>query len=101
MELAKRLEPPDPLRLVRERIMMGLRLEAGLEIGALLSDLDALLPGSTHRLRTRAERSVDLGHLTMTDQRWTLTDAGFLFCDGIAAQLMAEAESPHPAHSSP
>ena len=82
------LEAPDPARLIRERIMMGLRLQAGLDIRPILRDLEAVAPGSCAKL-VRAARSVaSLGHITLGDARWTLTDAGFLFCDGIAAQLM-------------
>ncbi len=82
------LESPDPLRLVRERIMMGLRLAAGLEIAPLLRDVESLHPAAAARLRTIARKLVDQGHLTVTESRWTLSDAGFLFCDGIAAQFM-------------
>jgi oxygen-independent coproporphyrinogen-3 oxidase len=82
------LEPPDQLRLIRERLMMGLRLHAGLDIQPLLRDLSTLNPSSSVRLLRLAQSVSALGHLTLTDHRWTLTDAGFLFCDGIAAQLM-------------
>ena len=88
------LEPPDPSRLLRERIMMGLRLEHGLEIQPILRDLEQVDPKSRVKLE-RAARSVEsLGHITLGETRWTLTDAGFLFCDGIAAQLMGTIARP-------
>ncbi len=90
------LEWPDPARLIRERIMMGLRLHAGLEIQPILNDLNALSPRAADRLHRVAQSVASLGHITLDEQRWTLTDAGFLFCDGIAAQLMgAIPESSH------
>jgi oxygen-independent coproporphyrinogen-3 oxidase len=83
------LEGPDPLRLVRERIMMGLRLQAGLDISPLWEDLLAASPRGAERLRRGAGKFADRGHMRMDPHRWTLTDDGFLMCDGIAAELMA------------
>lgn len=82
------LEPPDAARLLRERIMMGLRLQAGLEIQPILRDLDAASPASRVKLERAARSAASLGHIDLSEDRWTLTDAGFLFCDGIAAQFM-------------
>ncbi len=82
------VESPDALRLVREKLMMGLRLGAGLEIAPILRDLDALSPRSSERLRRIAAAKHSRGHITMTDHRWTLTDPGFLLCDAIAAEMM-------------
>lgn len=81
-------ESPDPLRLIRERIMMGLRLQAGLDIQPLLADLEALSPRSADTLRRAAARYAARAWLTIDDRRWTLTDDGFLHCDGVAADLM-------------
>lgn len=82
------LETPDPLRLARERVMMGLRLSEGLSAGALLADLDAVSPNAATALLAAAERVRDHGHLVLSAERWTLTDAGFLLADGIAGELM-------------
>jgi len=87
-------EPPDPARLIRERIMMGLRLQQGLAIAPILTDLSALDPAAPHRLTRAAHKHADRGHLTLTDARWTLTDDGFLHCDGIAADLMQAVRKP-------
>jgi oxygen-independent coproporphyrinogen-3 oxidase len=85
---ATEVEPPDPLRLIRERIMMGLRLEAGLEIAPILAGLQSLSPVSAARLDRTARAQSELGNLTLSPTRWTLTDDGFLHADGIAAALM-------------
>lgn len=82
------IESPDPLRLVRERIMMGLRLREGLDRGSVLADLEALSSASSERLRKAIAKQVDIGYLLVADQRWTLTDRGMMFCDGIAGELM-------------
>lgn len=83
------VEPPDPLRFIRERLMMGLRLQRGIEVKELMAGLELLSPSSGKRLRTIAERARDRGHLDITPTRWTLTDAGFLLCDAIAAEMIA------------
>lgn len=82
------LELPDGLRLVRERVMMGLRLSEGLPTRELLSDLNTLAPTKVAKLTRCAERVRDRGHMTIADDRWTLSDPGFLYCDSIASELM-------------
>jgi oxygen-independent coproporphyrinogen-3 oxidase len=82
-------EAPDPLRLVRERLMMGLRLERGMDGEGLLADLERLSPGGAAGLRRAVERVVDRGHMVVEQGgRWRLTDEGFLFTDSVAADLM-------------
>lgn len=83
------VESPDALRFIRERVMMGLRLQHGLEIAELLNDLEVMSPPSRKRVQVVAERARDRGHLEMTPARWALTDAGFLLCDAIAAEMIA------------
>jgi oxygen-independent coproporphyrinogen-3 oxidase len=84
-------ETPDPLRLVRERIMMGLRVSCGLDAGTLLKDVRRVSPAGEPALRAAAERVRDRGQMIITGEhrRWTLTDAGLMLADGIAAELMA------------
>lgn len=83
-------EAPDPLRLIRERLMTGLRLARGIDAARLLDDVRALAPRSVERLRARAEQVRARGHLAIDGDHagWTLTEPGFLFADGIAAELM-------------
>lgn len=96
-------EPPDPARALRERIMTGLRLAEGLDAETILADAAALgapevQPDSPRRHKSHGEepgalgavvaRSRGRGLLTTDSGRWRLTDAGFLFADGIAADLM-------------
>lgn len=83
------VEPPDPARLVRERIMMGLRLDRGMDIARLLQDAELGVPGSADKLSRRAGRLAEQGLLFDSDGRWRLTERGLLMCDGAAAQLMA------------
>jgi oxygen-independent coproporphyrinogen-3 oxidase len=82
------VERPDPLRLARERIMMGVRLGAGLETSGLMVELRAFSPASAAALERAAGRQAGRGSMTIDGTRWTLTDAGMLVCDGVAADLM-------------
>lgn len=85
------LERPDPARLVRERIMMGLRLSRGLDARSLLADVEVLDVGSVPRLHEAAKRAGERGWLVMAEGRWTLTEAGMLVCDHVAGELMRAA----------
>lgn len=82
------IERPDPARLVRERIMMGLRLARGMDSIVLLADAAAIAPGSEARLARVAGEMADQGYLDVRDGRWITTDAGFLVCDWMAGELM-------------
>lgn len=82
------VEAPDPARLVRERIMMGLRLARGLEYGPLVADAEAAAPGSEERLLRMAGRMAEKGYLEVRGGWWVTTDAGFLMCDWMAGEMM-------------
>ncbi len=87
------VEPPDPVRLVRERLMMGLRLEEGIDAAGLLADLRSVGEGGEARAESllRAARRVeDRGQLVCeaATGRWRLTDAGMMLGDAIAGELM-------------
>ncbi|MBL8745062.1 MAG: radical SAM family heme chaperone HemW [Phycisphaerae bacterium] len=81
------LETPDEGRALRERIMLGLRLSEGLESAPLLSR--AAMHGADTRLLRVAQKYADTGAMTMSGERWALTDEGFLIADSIAAELMS------------
>jgi oxygen-independent coproporphyrinogen-3 oxidase len=83
-------EGPEPLRLIRERLMMGLRIAAGVDAASLRADLRALSPACEPALVAAAGRWRDAGRLRVEGDhaRWVLTDAGFLLADAIAADLM-------------
>ena len=82
------VEAPDPLRLVRERIMMGIRLSAGLDAAGILDDVHGLAPAAVATLRRAVDRMIDQGWVLEREDRWTLTDAGFLMGDHVASELM-------------
>lgn len=84
------VEAPDAARLVRERLMTGLRLAEGLDADRLCTDADAAVPGAGARLRAVADRLRRAGHLHGHARRWTLTDDGFLLADALAAEMMAQ-----------
>lgn len=73
------LEPPDPVRARAERVMTGLRLREGIEASIVRTCPEG---GSA------IVREIGAGWLVERDGRLTLTDAGFLFADGVASRLM-------------
>lgn len=86
------LESPDPARLIRERIMMGLRLREGLDAELLLDDVAAVAPTSLETLLRVAARHREAGYLLEDEatgaRRWRLTPEGMMLCDGLAGELM-------------
>lgn len=81
-------EPPDPSRLVREKIMTGLRLHEGLDAHAIRRDAHSLSPAATSAIERIVSKRVLSGDLLSANARWTLTDDGMLFADAIAGELM-------------
>jgi len=81
-------ETPDPRRNLAERIMTGIRVREGLDAQAVASEAEAIDPASPGRLRAQADRHRELGWLEPDADRWRLTDAGFLFADRVAGDLM-------------
>jgi oxygen-independent coproporphyrinogen-3 oxidase len=80
------LEEPHPRRALMDRMMTGVRLREGLDARRTLADADAL--GRAEPLIEAAERAREAGWLVITAERWSLTDAGFLFADRVAADLI-------------
>lgn len=87
------VERPEPARLVREMIMMGLRLREGLEEARVLALAEASAPGSAARLTRTRDRLRSRGLFVDDPARWRLTDDGMLLCDGVAAELMGVVRS--------
>ena len=84
-------EPPLAATAIVERIMTGLRLTEGIDQGETLARVGALGDegaAAIHGLRQLAAQYAQKGLMRGGD-RWSLTDAGFLFADGIAAEFMA------------
>ncbi|MDX2114884.1 MAG: radical SAM family heme chaperone HemW [Planctomycetota bacterium] len=80
-------ETPDASRALAERIMTGLRLREGLPEAEILGRAAAL--GAENPLRRAAELQARRGLLLVAGGRWTLTEDGLLFADGIASDLMS------------
>jgi oxygen-independent coproporphyrinogen-3 oxidase len=80
------LEEPDPRRSLCDRLMTGVRLREGVDPESVLRDAEAL--GATTDLLRAAERCEREGWLRITESRWSLNDAGFLFADRVAAELI-------------
>ncbi len=76
------LEEPDPTRALAERIMLGLRLEEGLDANQLRAE-------GGEALADAINREIAVGRLRETDGRLTLTEHAWLHADGIAAELMS------------
>ncbi|TVQ31422.1 MAG: coproporphyrinogen III oxidase family protein [Phycisphaeraceae bacterium] len=80
-------EPPDARRALAERLMMGVRIAEGLCEREMQERAEPL--GAAEALQRAAAGQAELGRLSLADARWRLTDAGWLFADGVASELMA------------
>ena len=85
------LEAPDRPRALRERVMTGLRIAEGLELGELMADADAI--GRAAALQRAMDGFERVGLLSVGGGRLTLTARGFLMADGVAGALMASLEA--------
>ena len=82
------VERPDAARLVRERIMTGLRIAEGLDGAAVMGDAEVAAPGAGAKVEAGVKRFEEEGLMAAKEGRWVLTDAGFLLADYVAAELM-------------
>jgi oxygen-independent coproporphyrinogen-3 oxidase len=82
---ATKTEPLDALALLRERIMLGLRLATGFDLSAAGDDL-AIDPWTPERAR-EVERLVDRGRLVRVGHRLSVPRAAWLWTDDTAARL--------------
>lgn len=89
-------EPPEPRRNLAEWIMTGVRLSEGLDRAALRARAEAIEPAAVDRLDRALAGHDSHGWISDDADRLRLTDAGFLFADRVAADLMACLD---PAHS--
>ncbi|TVQ60117.1 MAG: radical SAM family heme chaperone HemW [Phycisphaerales bacterium] len=81
-------ETPDDRRAIIERVMTGLRLREGLDEASLLEAAATI--GDASELRATIARARASGLLyDDIDGHLTLTDRGYLFADGVAADLMS------------
>lgn len=81
-------EPPDAPRLVRERIMMGIRLSEGLDADALVRQAAAVSAAWGGSLASAIESSVAGGLAERIGEHVRLTDRGVLLADRIASEWM-------------
>jgi oxygen-independent coproporphyrinogen-3 oxidase len=81
-------EPLDALTLLRERIMLGLRMREGIDLDAAASDLGIEGGGWTEE-RSRAAAALELrGRISRHGTRVAIPQAAWLWADDTAARLM-------------
>lgn len=80
------LEEPDPRRSLMDRIMTGVRLREGVDSSLALANAHAL--NAAEDLAAAAQFCRKEGWLVIREGRWSLSDAGFLFADRVAAELI-------------
>lgn len=81
------LEPPDPKRALMDQLMTGIRLTEGVEASRMLSEADTF--GKASALQKIADECQSNGWLDSSHQdRWALSDAGFLFADRVAGDFI-------------
>ena len=78
-------EALDPETRLRERIMLGLRLAEGLDLGAAADELG--VAAWTRERRRAAERLARKGQLVLEGERIRVPAEAWLFADGVAAAL--------------
>ena len=89
------VESPDARRSLCERLMMGIRITEGVGASDMLAHAHAIDTSTAARLAARvaelrASGLIAPGQPAATaNDRWRLTDAGFLMTDHVAAELMA------------
>lgn len=82
-------ESPDPVRLLRERLMTGLRLTQGLHKPSIIDHLLRVAPQSLAALEQTLEHNIADGLMQMTsDDRITLAPRGWLVADHLARTMM-------------
>jgi oxygen-independent coproporphyrinogen III oxidase len=82
-------EPPDPARLLRERLMTGLRLTQGLHWQDILHHANVAAPQSIPKLEETLRHNTADGLMQTTQEnRITLTDKGWLLADHLARTMM-------------
>jgi oxygen-independent coproporphyrinogen-3 oxidase len=79
------VEELDPTALLRERIMLGLRMAVGVDLGRARAEL-GIEPWTEERLRT-TERLVERGRLVREGDLLRIPRAAWLFTDDTAARL--------------
>lgn len=83
------VERPDPRKALRERLMMGLRLEEGLEEAALYAEARAA--GCEEGVRGAVARERETGLIEEEgDGRVRVTGKWMLMADGVARRVMGE-----------
>ncbi len=80
------LEPPDPKRLLAERLMTGVRLREGIDLDQLLETADE---STATAVRRAAADQLARGHLQRSDNRLRPTDSGFLVADALAREFLS------------
>ena len=81
-------EPRHAARALMERRMTGLRRAEGIDAERGMRDASASHADLPSVLRSAAESLAATGRMELAD-RWRVTDAGWLFADGLASDLMA------------
>lgn len=81
------VEAPDAERTLRERLMMGIRIDEGVLIDDVRAAAQAL--NCEAPLLLAVAQLIRNGMLEDDAKSWRLTDRGFLFADGVAAELMS------------
>ncbi len=79
-------EPPNAERNLAEWIMTGVRLAEGLDESTLIERAGVVERGAPERLASQIAEHRESGWIQ--PERLALTDAGFLFADRVAADLM-------------
>ena len=82
-------ETPDAARLVKERLMTGLRLREGLQTSEMCNAAEAARPGSSGRIVAAAAKAVERGQMSPdVGSVFRLTRTGMLVADAVVIEFI-------------
>ncbi len=82
------VEYADAVRNLSEAVWTGLRLAEGIDAAQTLAAADAAKGGMAEKIMRVARRQMELGAIVRVDDRWQLSDQGFMIADAVAVAIL-------------
>jgi coproporphyrinogen III oxidase-like Fe-S oxidoreductase len=82
------VEYADAVRNLSEAVWTGLRLAEGIDAAQTLAAADAAKGGMAEKIMRVARRQMELGAIVRVDDRWQLSDQGFMIADAVAVAFL-------------
>ena len=82
------VEYADAVRNLSEAVWTGLRLAEGIDAAQTLAAAEAAKGGMAEKIMRVARRQMELGAIVRVDDRWQLSDQGFMIADAVAVAFL-------------